>query len=255
MVADQEIERFLRCLLDREAESRYARTRRIPSTYTWKVVDYLLRLQVIERDELFAVLATRGSFALRRDRDVSQVPDWRQSPSFRRFTDTLGWMCDWKYMGLRMLKAIARDFRSDPTYGAFRDTPPEVIERAETIRPAKAPAIRKLVGTFLAERFGATAEKLDEGEWDYHGSVRGRIFTASIDYRNNTYQLRYDLAFADAETGVRAERFAYEGMLGIGFGWWDFITAENLHDSIVLLCDLIEESVTIPDKLRGRSQS
>jgi hypothetical protein len=255
MVADQEIERFIRGLLDREAESRYARARRIPSTYTWKVADCLSSLQPVERDELFEVLATRGSFALRRDRDVSQGPDWRQSASFRRFTDTLLWMCDWKYMGLRMLKAIAQDFRADPTYGAFRDTPSDVIERAEATKPAKAPAIRKLVGTFLAERFGAAAEQFGEGEWYYHGRVRERPVTVFIDYCNNTHQLRYDLTFADAETGVRAERFAYEAMLGIGFGWRDFITAENLHDSIVLLCDLIEESVTIPDKLRGRSQS
>jgi hypothetical protein len=37
----------------------------------------------------------------------------------------------------------------------------------------------------------------------------------------------------------------------VGLGNWDFVTADNLEDSIALLCELVRELVEIPERVRG----
>jgi len=38
-------------------------------------------------------------------------------------------------------------------------------------------------------------------------------------------------------------------MLGLGFGRWDFLTAENVTDAVFTLCELVKFLVSIPQRL------
>jgi hypothetical protein len=132
-----------------------------------------------------------------------------------------------------------------------RRHPPEVLRRAEAIRPTTAGQIRQIVKRAFAERFDARYENRGGGDWKYFGRHAGRDFVVAIDYGGRSDQLRYEVKYEDVRTGIRPRRLCYEWLLGVGHGHWDFVTADNLEDSIALLCELVGELVEIPDRLDG----
>jgi len=244
-----ELSRFTKNVLDADAASGYALLRRIPSTRTWKVLDYVSTLERAERDAFFNAFVSNGLFLLYPDRDPSLHAYQSGDPAYRRFIDAMPQLFDWKYADVRLLRGILGDLRSKAPSPEFANVPAHVIQRAEAIQPTNAAAIRREVKSVLTKRFGAKAENRGGGNWLYPGGYAGRPFQVRIDYGGRSDQLRYELFFDDVSTGIRARRLSYEGLIGLGDGHWDFVTADNLSESVVLLADLIQELVVIPQKV------
>ena len=223
MVSEGELQQFVRTLIDAEAASDYALASRIPSTRTWKTLDYIKTLEASERNSLFDAFAANGVFYLRPDRDPRLHAHKAGHPGYQRFVDGMLRLSGPKYMGVRMMAGPAT---------------------------TKAPAIRRAVKEALAERFNAKAENSGGGDWKYFGESRGRHFEIHIDFGGMTDQLRYEVFFEDPDTAIRAVRLNYESLTGLGFGRWDSLTAANLQESVTLLGDLVEKLVMIPGKFR-----
>lgn len=153
---------------------------------------------------------------------------------------------------MRLLRGILGDLRSKNPSPEFANLPSEVIQRAESIRPTKATEIRREITSVFAQQFKAKAENRQGGNWLYSCEYQGRLFQVHIDYAGRSAQLRYHLSFDDISADILARRLSYEGLLGLGYGEWDFVTADNLSESVLLLVELVQLLVTIPEKLRSR---
>jgi hypothetical protein len=237
---------FVRDSIEREAASGWARLRRVPSTYTWTIIDYLLALEPVRRAALFAECVSGAAYFFEPDRPPTHAPH----PELREMYDTLPRIFDWRYLSARHVHGIALNARAGRAQ-AWSDIPDEVIRRAGAIRPTTAGEIRKVVKRAFAERFDARCENFGAGTWKYFGRHGGRDFMVAIDYGGRIDQLRYEVEYDHAGTGLHPRRLCYEGLLEVGLGDWDYLTADNLEDSIALLCELVRELVEIPERVRG----
>lgn len=254
MVSEEQVQRFIRVELDTLAASGYALARRIPSTYTWNIVDYVTVLKPAERDALFTAFSGNGLFTLFPNRNPDLHAAKAGDPAYRRFCEAMPLMGTQR-LGVRLLRLI-QGLRSSTTdrgkalATAHDDYSNAVLQEAESIHPTTATQIRKAVKTTLAKRFAAHAVNSGGGDWIYSGTHNGCAFDVQIDYGGRSDQLRYGVSYEDPTTGIRASSLTYEEMLGIGLGHWDYITATNLAESVELLSDLVKKLVEIPEKLR-----
>lgn len=252
MATQGELEQLIRRVLDAEMASGYPLVRRCLSTRTWKVLDYISALATDERDSLFEAFAANGVFLLQPDRDPKLHAYQSGHLAYRRFVDAMPQTSGWKYADVRFLRGILGDLRSKNPSPEFADLPPDVIRRAESIQPTKATEIRREVKRVFGQQFKAKAENRQGGNWLYSCEYEGRLFQVRIDYAGRSAQLRYELSFDEISAAIRARRLSYEGLLGLGNGEWDFVTADNLSESVSLLVDLVQQLVTIPEKLRSQ---
>lgn len=241
-----EVAALLRRWIEAEDASGWAFVRRVPSTHTWKIVDHVQRLPAARRSSLFDAFVSSALFFFDPQRDPKLHPG-ASDPEFRALCDALPLMGSWAYADVRTLRAWLAVRRAGRAAAA--SMPPDVVERAQAIRPTHAREIRAAVKRAFAERFGARPENAG-GEWCYAGTCRGRAFVVDIDY-GGMDQLRYEIAFTDPATGLQARGASYEWLVGAGHGHWDSLTADNLETSIALLGELVERVVTLPDALGG----
>ena len=248
---EQRLRTFVAERINHEASSGWSRLRRVPSTYTWRILDYLAGLEENRRVPLFEASVSKALYLFDPDRDPALHPYKAGHPEYRRMVDSLPQLWRWEYADVRALRSILADIRSDRSSAPFATTPESVVRRAESIRPTNAAAIRKVMRKELAERFGAGAENFGGGVWLYSGTHHERRFKLSVDYGGRSDQLRYEIEYHDSTTGLHAKRLSYEQLLGVGFGHWDFVTADNLQESVSLLGDFVAELVNIPERLQG----
>jgi hypothetical protein len=234
---------FVRDAIEREAASGWARLRRVPSTDTWKSIDYVVALDPGPRAALFEAFAWNALYFFGRGRQSAHATGYLE---YRRMVDAMPRIWRWQYLNARTLRRTIGDRRAGRP-PAYHDIPDEVIRRAEAIQPTTAGDVRKVVKRAFAERFGARCENRGGGGWKYFGRHGGRDFVVAIDYGGLGDQLRYEVEYVDAASGLHPQRLCYEWLLGVGLGNWDFVTADNLEDSIALLCELVE----IPERVRG----
>jgi len=245
---EQQLEAFVREAIEQEAASGWSHVRRVPSTYTWKIVNYLSALEPGRRACLFEAFVSNALYLFDLGRDPDLHPYKAGHEEYRKFVDTLPQMGGWEYADVRFLRGVLADLRSKRPSPELADTPESVIQRAEAIQPTNVAEIRKEVKLAFAERFAARPENCGGGNWQYCGVHQGRQFTVLIDY-GGLCQLRYQVKYDDAVTGLCPRGLSYEQLLGVGFGHWDFVTADNLKECIGLLCELVQYLVTIPDRL------
>jgi hypothetical protein len=241
---------LIRSCIDHEDEHDWSPVRRVPSTHTWKTVDYIRALDRERRSELLRAFASNALFYFPTDRDPPLHAAKAGHPEYAALLQAEALMAGAQYADVRSLRAILADQEGKRPTPAFANTPPEVIARAQGIRPTNARQIRKVVRHFFGERFGARPDNAEGGDWLYRGIHRGRGFVVAIDY-GGWDQLRYEVEFEDSRTSLRVRRLNYERLVGAGLGSWDSLTAENLEESIVLLCGLVETLVELPDRLEG----
>jgi hypothetical protein len=238
-----------RCIQQEDALG-WEYVRRVPSTYTWKTVDYIRTLDQTRRSQLFQAFVSNALYFFDPSRDPSLHGARAGNREYEVLVETLPQVFDWGYSDVRALRAILGDQLGKRPSPAFARTPTEVLQRAQSIRPTKATEIRKAVKQMFAVRFGARPQKLDGGEWQYAATHRGRAFVVSIDY-GGWDQLRYAVEYLDSRSGLHVRRLSYERLVGAGLGHWDFLTADNLQECIGLLCDLVERLVELPDLLES----
>jgi len=235
---------FVKALLLQEAAAGFARLRRVPSTYTWRCLDHLATLGRSRQERLFDDLAARAPILL----GLAPIPPSWQSLEMARFYDGV-LQTPSPHVSARLLRGMAAAMRCDGPRGLFANLPEALVQRADAIRPTTASQIRKEVKREFAQHLQATAQNIGGGNWIYQGESRGRPFAVLLDYGGRGDQLRYYVQLADAATGIRTRTLNYEGLLGMGFGQWDFVTADSQSENIQLLRELIEELAALPNRL------
>lgn len=250
-MTQESLHRVLREIIEAEATSGWAILKAVPSTYTWKAVDYVSRLDRNDQLALFEALRASALFLFQPAPDPGAHPYTAGHPGYRAFVDAMPGIWDWKYASVRTLRGILGELRSTRAGKRGRNYPRSVIEQAESIQPTTASQIRRKVRWSFAERFGCRPENLGGGEWRYHCAHEGRKFEVVIDYGGMQDQLRYGVEYEDSGSGIRAKGLSYERLIGLGFGQWDFVTAANLDGAVELLSSLVEKLVELPERVRG----
>jgi hypothetical protein len=246
---EEKLQRSIRGEIDAIAARNFDVLRGIPSTHTWQVIDYVAGLEAAERDSLFDAFAANALFLFLPNRSPDLHAAKTGDRAYLRLKEAMPLIWHWKYQDVRTLRAMLADSRSSRPLGFLRDAPPDVIARAESILPTSAAEIRKAFKAAFSARFSKPrVEKLGGGYWHYFGLCGGREFRLGVDYGGRGHQLRYEVFYDHHPKGVRANRLTYEGMLGMGLGWWDFVTAQNLGETVAMLCDLVERLVTLPER-------
>lgn len=250
-MTQERLRRVLRDIIEAEATSGWTILKAVPSTYTWKAVDYVSRLDRNDQVELFEALSASALFLFQPAPDPGTHPYTAGHPGYRAFVDAMPGIWDWEYTSVRTLRGILGDLRSTRPGRRGRNYPQSVIERARGIQPTTASQIRRKVRWSFAERFGARQENQGGGEWRYHCAHEGRKFKVVIDYGGLGDQLRYGVEYEDSGSGIRAKGLSYERLIGLGFGQWDFVTATNLDGAVELLSRLVAKLVELPERVRG----
>ena len=249
MVADERLQALVESIIHAEIASDFSLLRRVPSTRTWTSIDVFLALPAERRVRLIEALSARGVDVLRPGRPRLGVAAL-ESPAreeFDRFLNALASAnTDGRYWDVRTLRSFLADARS-PHPELY--VPEETIRRAEAIRPTKATEIRKVVKEVVGRRFAARAEKGGGADWRYHGTCEGVPFILWIDCGGRSDQLRYAVSVTDEAAGIPLMRVSYENLLGFGLGGWDFVTQDNLQESVELLCELVRRVVAIPSAI------
>lgn len=244
MVPRSQVVHFVRAIILNEAENGFARLRRVPSTYTWRCLDHLQTIGRSRKERLFDGIADRAPVFL----GLEPPPDkWQDTEMIRFYNEVL--QSPGQHISARLLRGMAAAKRTDGPQGLFSNLPDALVQQADSIRPTTASKIRKDVKRELEKHFGATAHNLGGGNWLYKGQTTARPFSVMIDYGGRVDQLRYYVQLSDASTGLKTKTLNYETLLGLGFGQWDFVTADSQLENVQLLCELIQELVLIPDRL------
>lgn len=247
-----QVEALVKTYIEREDAGDWAFVRRVPSTHTWKIVDSLRILDPERRLRLCHAFASNALYLFDAERDRTLGPATVDAV-FNEFHAAVLRSWDWQYESVRALRMILGDQLGKRPSPEFANTPVEVLQRAQSIRPTNAREIRKVVKRVFGERYGARPRN-PLGEWEYPGTHRGRPFVVTIDY-GGWDQLRYEVDYEDARTGLHPRRLSYERLVGAGLGHWDSLTADNLEESVTLLCELAERLVELPDQLEGPDRS
>jgi hypothetical protein len=246
-VSEQRIQHVIRGELVRQAESDWSQLALVPCTATWRAVAHLRKMPEERRAHLFALLESVAVSFFRATPGPSG--DLTKDPEYKHLVEALVGVHEWNwaYASVRTLRSVLGAYRSkSPKIAAeVASTPPDVIARAEHIVPIKATELRRLVKSAVAERFGAKPDHSGGGDWLYRGKSAGLEFVLGIDYGGYD-QLRYEVSFDDAATGISARRLNYERLMGCSGTGWDFLTADNAAPSIDLMCTLVETLVSIP---------
>ena len=249
---------FVRKLMEAEFYAGFPFVRRMPSTDTWKILDYVELLTPEERHVLFDVLAERGSCWLQSEVDYERQKELVHHPAYQRYTCRVGQPWPWKYADpsfLRQMLDVHRQLAaSQPTPRLppdFGSTPLSVIANAEPPTPASAAEIRKVVKQVFVERFDVKPTNVGSGIWNYPGEYDGRPFTLTLNW-GRIFKLRYSISpchFQPHQQFHGVNGLTWEGMLGLGMGHWDFVCQHNLARSVELLGEIVKKMVMLPEQL------
>ena len=62
-------------------------------------------------------------------------------------------------------------------------------------------------------------------------------------------QLQYQVEVRGKGRVITAPNLCFESILGVGFGWWDYLTQENAERSVALLGELVDYVARLPERL------
>lgn len=236
---------LVRSMIEEQANDGWNRLYWVPSTYTWRCLDHLLSLDDFMLKRICEGIAGRAPYHL----GLLQHPLQWEDQTLSDFYD-LVWRKPSQHVSSRLLRGIRGSLDTGGPEGSFASMSPELIVRADAIKPTNAREIRKAVEQALADRFRCNPINIGGGAWKYYGESDSRPVTVRIDYGGQEDQLRYWVELQDVESGIQTKTLSYETLVGMGHGHWDFITADNLEESVQLLCGLIEELASIPERLK-----
>jgi len=168
-----------------------------------------------------------------------------------------------RYTNVNLLAGLAKT----PPYGSLEGwltaqgitglaaQPSEYLaSRLEDLKPIKIPTLRRMVQRAFATRFAARSQDLGGEFWLYQGRLGETALGVEIRYsgRMTRPQLQYSVRVEHPTAGRRLPGITFEGVLGVGSGWWDYLTVENAERSVALLCDLVEYAARLPERLPRR---
>lgn len=257
MTFEQAVSTVTRELIDAEEASGWSTLRRAPSTALWRKADYLAALSDDARGKLCDAFALRGAnrlyAAILGQRGASLAPDPYEAgdEEFRRYVESGRSLPSKVYLSPRSLRQAAAYVRSPGYRGELDHIPRELLERAQSIHPAKAAQTSKRVKAMLIERFAAKPEKWGGGT-RFRCEHDGQEFTMMPDYGGRTAQLRYLVAYVPTDRLLSMATLDYQEVLGIRAGDWDSITEENLDDVVELLARHLAIVAELPQRVAAR---
>lgn len=237
-----------------EQHTDFARFRQIPDTHVIRFLDDFAKLTPTGQSEIVDLLTEWSSYCL-----VKQPIPPAVVERFSQLKRRPGFAEGVRYTGVNLLAGLAKTHKasgglsgwlqSQGVTGLAAQPPEHLASGIEDLTPVKIPAFRRLVQRAFARQFTAIARDLGSEIWRYQGKLDETALTVEIRYsgRMSRPQLAYHV---DVHHPKLALTFiSFESVLGVGFGWWDYLTAANAERSVALLCDLIEYAAKLPERL------
>ena len=251
MQAVDDILEFIRREFTTEKESGFLRLKKVPDTNVKRFLDYFSTLVPQAQQALEEALPERALqiFFFPPDGENRTLrPDWNANAPFQQFAQAMVWTAGPKYWGVRELKRWASP-NLHKIRGMSIDVPEEIIRLGPTLHPVKAPELRKRIKSAFMQMFSAKPRNEGGGNWLYEGRLHDSVVTVRIDYGGRSHQLRYEVMVQAHAPAVVLKRLTFESFLGAGFGWWNYITEENLDSSIALLGEFVTYLANLPSRL------
>jgi hypothetical protein len=248
----QALHTFLRGEFDAEAQSSFARLKRVPDTHVQKFLDYYRSLNAADQDDLADASTLWGALHLAGPAGDGHGFDAKTRSAWERWRYERVMMTSYRYQSVSELRACVAQAKMDRANGKPPTVPKELEEYAASIRSVKAPDLRKHVRPVMESLLNARPAKMGGGEWVYDGTLDGSRVRVGIDYGGRLAQLRYSVGVLSAKPPVAFARAGFETVLGAGFGDWDFIVEENVNDSMLLLSELVRYVAELPRRLPER---
>lgn len=244
-----------------EAEAGFPAVIRIPSTETIRFLDYFDGLDVSGRAALLDAMARLGAMQFFPPAVISSdaLSLVSTSPALLRFRNALQsghFAYGLRYVEPRMARMMLLDpegmahmaeTRSGLDFDPRDDPPNELVPDSDirSVRPAKAPLLRKLVETAFARLFSPKKGKLPGGETRFAGSIGSTALAVTVDFASRLAQLRWSVSLEMANPELNASRVDdFWARCG-----WDYLTEENASRSIDLLCERIEYLVALKERI------
>jgi hypothetical protein len=249
MEPEAEVFQFIRHEFTKEKESGFSRLKRVPDTYVLKFLDYFGSLESQDQLALEDALAVRSLHYFFPPSDTEPFnPTWNAIPAFQQYMQAMVLMGDWKYWGAHDLKRVASP-NLHKIRGMSMEVPEEIVQLGSTLRPVKAGELRKRIKSAFTHLYSATLTNHGGGVWLYEGCLGSSELAVEIDYGGRGHQLRYAVTVETCCRPIVLRRLSFESLLGAGSGWWNYITEDNLDQSISVLGEFVSYLAELPSRL------
>ncbi len=240
-----------------EQESGFRRLKQVPDTDVIRFCDEF-PLWSAERQSHFVELAAQSSaYGLANEVLPPEIHEkWQQMTSWKTNKGV-------RYLGVLNLAQLAKEpdgldgwLKLSGATGLALTPPEELLADLRSLKPATTASLKKLVLREFASRFDATARDLGDGFVEYHGKYEDEPVAVRIRYLSKLggAQLEYRVRLVPLDPTGIGYRWAYESLLRVGHGMWNYLTTENAGRSIALLGDLVESVVKVPGQLQASCQ-
>jgi hypothetical protein len=260
---ESSITALLRADFGQEAAAGFPRLKRIPYTDIIWLLDYFAAQAVAEQEALLdglARLATLPFFPQKCGPEQVAAIE-RDHPALARFRaprSRMGYKGGTRYTDVKMLRMAPElreigncheDYIKNCSPLAFQPRP-DLLPDLGHLKPAKAPALRKLVNAAFARLFSPEKTNQGGGNWKYVGSLGNSTLSVWVDYASQYCgQLRYGVSVANPEHTFKVARLSYESLWDATMGW-DYLTEENAERSIEFLPELVVHMATLVDRIQ-----
>jgi hypothetical protein len=252
---------WLRAEFAAEQSADFARLKRIPDTSIVRFLDTFVQLSPHEQSEVVDILTDWSSYGF-----LDQLPPPALVERFSQLTCPRSFAEGVRYTGVNLLAGLAKTgengclagwLKSQGITGLATQPPEYLASGIADLQPVRIPTLRRLVQRAFATRFAAESQDIGSEFWRYQGKLNETALRVEIRYsgRMGRPQLQYDVQVENPNMGYRLAGITFERVLGVGFGWWDYLTVENAERSVALLCDLVEYAAQLPQRLPLRSNT
>jgi len=250
MISNEELVSFFRSELEHERNLGWSRLKRIPDTLVWRNLKFYETLNASDRETLLDCAAELASsyYSFVVGLPVRKIVT---NPLFlERWRNALLRFIGYEYESVPSLRLAVAQVRADMAKHKQSSVSQEFFTYALSVRGVKAPELRKGVKNAFGSLGLQRIEKTGGGNYVYHCKFRGQLFQAWIDYGGRSSQLRYSIVLPEFKDVHPLFQFRFERAFAFGFGDWNYITEENLNDSLQMLSEAVCYSIDLPKKIK-----
>jgi len=235
-----------------EQAAGFPRLSRVPDTRVLCFLDHYATLSTAEQESLREVVVSwsANQWLLPPPNPVAaQYAEAMALPHLNRGV---------RYSGVNLLAGLAKDVGLQGLAGFYAGqglsglalTPsPTLLPNLSDLRPLTPAALRRKVDRALGKLFAPQLKDLGSEIWQYDGELSGTRLTIEIRYSGKMLmpQLAYTVRVArDGFTFLSQRRVGFESILGVGMGYWNYLTVENVDRSLDLLGELLVWLAKLP---------
>jgi len=250
LAALKRLQEFLRCEIEAEAWSGFARLKRIPESH---VVDKLRYYGSLSEGDKRAFLDCCAHWASAYYGFVVKMPRLSRTdhPFFSKWSQGPSWYRDFDDdKSVPLLRSMVQQYKIDIHNKVHSQVTKEQFERASSVRSIKAPELRKRVRGAL-KAFGHYETDVLGNYWCRTGKQK---FSVNVDFGGRYAQLRYCVVRPEFKVVHPLSQFRFEAAMGFGFGNWDYIVEENVDAVFSLFAEVVQYSFDLPDRMRAATK-